>query len=244
MTRHQVDLSVRRFLEASLRISAAAASAPFIGCATRPGDAAPASASTPAAASVAPEEGFEYRAAARPVPTATGDRMEVVEFFWFGCPHCNALEPTLRAWYRGQPGDVALREVHPALAPRWLPQQQLFYALESTGRADALREHVFRAIHVEGRRLDERAGIADFVAGLGEDRVRFLAAFDSEDVRERMRRADAHARAFGLEGVPGLAVEGRWLTSPGMAGSHAAALEVVDYLLERERARRTGRPAA
>jgi thiol:disulfide interchange protein DsbA len=240
LTRHQVDLSARRFLKVSLRVVAAAAGAGLAGCATRAGDAAPSS----AAASDAPEEGFEYRAAARPVPTASGDKLEVVEFFWFGCPHCNAFEPVLRAWYRGQPGDVALRTVHPALAPRWLPQQQLFYALESMGRADALRERVFRAIHVEGRRLDERADIADFVAGLGEDRSRFLAAFDSSDVRERMGRADEHARAFGLEGVPGLAVEGRWLTSPGMAGSYTSALEVVDHLLERERARRARRPAA
>jgi thiol:disulfide interchange protein DsbA len=208
------------------------------GCATPPSKPDPNAPDEP------PEEGFEFRTIDPPQPTVAGDRLEVVEFFWFGCPHCNAMEPMIETWLRSQPGDVVLRHVHPGLTQRWQPQQRLFYALESTGRAEALRAHVFHGIHVGGRRLDERDAVADFVAGLGEDRARFLHAYDSDDVHERMRRADAHARAVRLEGVPGLTVQGRWLTSPGMAGSYAGALEVVDHLLARERIERRSRPAA
>jgi thiol:disulfide interchange protein DsbA len=240
LTSNQVDPSLRRFLGVSATIAAALAA----GCATPSATTAAPVAPVATVPDEPPEEGFEFRAIEPPQPTATGGRLEVVEFFWFGCPHCNAMEPIIDAWLRGQPGDVALRHVHPALTPRWQPQQRLFYALEATGRARALRAHVFHAIHVGGRRFDEREAIADFIAGLGEDRPRFLGAFDSDDVLERMRRADAHARAVRLEGVPGLAVQGRWLTSPGMAGSYAGALEVVDHLLARDRGAPRSAPAA
>lgn len=222
MTNAQIQPSRRRFV-VLLSVSSVSVAA---GCQTPGKDDDP------------PEEGFEYRAVERPDPGTPTDRLEVVEYFWFGCPHCNALEPALDAWRRRQPDDVVLRKVHVALGPAWAPHQQLFYTLESLGLADTLGPEVFKAIHVQRSPLTERNEMADFVAARGVDRQRFLQAFDSQDVRDRMARADADARAVRLAGVPGLAVAGKWLTSPSMAGSQAAALEVVDFLLQRERAAR------
>jgi thiol:disulfide interchange protein DsbA len=183
----------------------------------------------------APEEGFEYRAAVSPVHPETGGRLEVVEFFWYGCPHCNAFEATLDGWLARRPPDVAFRKVHVGLSPRWVPHQQLFYALEQLGRTDATTARVFHAIHVDQAKLEERDAMADFVVKLGVDRRAFVEAFESPQVRERMQRADALAAAFGVQGVPNLGVHGKWLTSPGMAGSYADALRVVDFLLAKER---------
>lgn len=212
------DPSLRRFMKSVLAGGAALAA----GCTTN--GAAP-----------EPEEGFEYRAAVSPVPPQTSGRLEVVEFFWYGCPHCNAFEASLEPWLARRPADVAFRKVHVGLTPRWVPHQQLFFTLEQLGRTEPTTAGIFRAIHIDQATLDERDAMADLVATLGVDRRAFLEAFDSPQVRERMRRADALAEAFGVKGVPNLGVNGKWLTSPGMAGSYADALRVVDFLLAKER---------
>jgi len=212
------DPSTRRFMKSMVAGGVVLAA----GCTTLGGESAP-------------EEGFEYRPAVSPVRPDAGGKLEVVEFFWFGCPHCNAFEPTLKGWLERRPADVAFRKVHVGLSQRWVPHQQLFYSLEQLGRTDGTTDRVFHAIHVDKASLDERDAMADFVAKQGVDRRAFVAAFDSAQVRERMTRADALAAAFKVEGVPSLGVNGKWLTSPGMAGSYADALRVVDFLLARER---------
>lgn len=188
-----------------------------------------------------PQEGFEYRAARTAQPsTAPAGRIEVAEFFWFGCPHCNAMEPAIEAWAKRLPADVSFRKVHVGLSERQQVHQRLFWTLESMGRSQALTPQVFRAIHVDGRELATREQCADFIASRGVDRAAFLAAFDSPAVTDAMARANDFARAMGLEGVPSIAVAGKWLTSPGMAGSYASALSVADTLVARERAARGG----
>jgi thiol:disulfide interchange protein DsbA len=212
------DPSTRRFMKTVVAGGVVLAA----GCTTLGGESAP-------------EEGFEYRAAASPVRPDAGGKLEVVEFFWYGCPHCNAFEAPLGSWLARLPADVAFRKVHVGLSPRWVPHQQLFYALEQLGRTDATTARVFHAIHVDKASLDERDAMADFVAKQGVERRAFVEAFDSPQVAERMKRADTLAAAFGVQGVPNLGVHGKWLTSPGMAGSYADALRVVDFLLAKER---------
>lgn len=213
-----VDLSTRRFLKAM----AAGAAVLAAGCASPD-------------PSKVPDEGFEYRAAERPWPTESGSRLEVVEFFWFGCPHCNAMEPVLKEWLKKQPPDVAFRKVHVGLAPNWKPHQQMYYALEALGKAEALNDAIFFALHAQMMELDKRDRIADFVARNGVDRQKFIEAFESPAVRAKMAKADEMAKAFKLDSVPGLAVNGKWLTAPHMAGNREQALRVVDYLLAKER---------
>lgn len=182
-----------------------------------------------------PIEGTHYVRLSQPVPTMAAGKIEVVEFFWYGCPHCNALEPLLTQWRRDLPADVGFRKVHVGFGERWVPHQQMFYALTALGRADEFGDRIFRALHVDGTNLDDRDRMADFLARSGLDRARFIAAFDSPAVRTEMTRAGELAKALGITGVPSLAVNRRWVTSPSMAVGNAAALKVVDHLLQQER---------
>ena len=206
-----------------LRLFGGASVALAAGCATAP--------------SRPPEEDFEYRRAVRPMPMAAGVSQEVVEFFWYGCPHCRAFEPVLAKWRRTLSPSVAFRKVHAALGPAWVPHQQLFDTLSVLDRADdEMNQKVFDAIQVDGNPLDTRDRMADFAAKMGVDRARFVETFDSVAVRTRMGEADERVKAMGVTGVPGLGINGRWLTSPGMAGDQASALKVADFLLSRDRA--------
>ncbi|MGE0312936.1 MAG: thiol:disulfide interchange protein DsbA/DsbL [Lautropia sp.] len=179
-----------------------------------------------------PEEGFEYRAVPAPLQRSPDAGHEVVEFFWYGCPHCRAFEPTINAWRRRLASDVAFRKVHVALAPRWVAHQQLYFTLLALDRADdATNARVFDAIQVDGNPLDSRERVADFAAVLGIDRTRFLTTHDSPAVRAAMDAANELAVAMGVGGVPAISVDGRWSTSPSMAGDQASTLRVVDHLL-------------
>lgn len=187
------------------------------------------------AQSTAPAEGVEFRAVRPAQPTDSPGKIEVLEFFWYGCPHCNAFEPSLRDWVKRLPADVAFRKVHVGLNPSWLGHQQMYFALEVLGRSAELNERVFAALHVDRIPLDRPERMADFVARHGVDRKQFLEAFDSFAVRTRSRRATQLAEAYGVDGVPTLAVQGKWVTSPGQAGGNAQVLRVLDFLIDRER---------
>jgi protein dithiol oxidoreductase (disulfide-forming) len=181
----------------------------------------------------APVEGAEYRPVSPPQPTeAPPGKVEVVEFFWYGCPHCNALEPVMKDWLKRQPDHVSFRKVHVPFAV--VAHQQLFYTLQALGKADALNDSVFAAIHNEKQRLDRPEAMADFVAKHGVDRKQFLDTYASFGVRTRMQRASQLAAGYRIEGVPAFGVNGRYLTAPSMVGSSAGALRVVESLVERE----------
>jgi len=207
--------ATRRFLK-TLSVAAAALAAP------------PLRAQAPAA-------GREYREVRPAQSTDAPGKVEVLEFFWYGCPHCNVLEPVLKEWAKALPADVAFRKVHVGLGPHWVPHQQLFYTLESMGKEAALSDKVFQAIHVERNPLDKPDRMADFVAKLGVDRKQFLDTYESFAVRTKMRKATSMAEAYKLDGVPAMAVNGRWFTSPAMAGGNAQSLKVLDYLIDLER---------
>lgn len=183
----------------------------------------------------APDEGTAYRAVKPPQSTEVPGKIEVVEFFWYGCPHCNALEPALKDWVAKLPSDVAFRKVHVGLGPSWVAHQQLFYALDALGKAGEMNERVFNAIHVDRNPLDKPDRMAEFLGKFGIDRKQFLDAYESFSVRTKMRKAQTMAEAYQLDGVPAMGVNGKWFTSPSMAGGNAQVLRVLDLLIERER---------
>jgi len=187
-----------------------------------------------AAAQSGSGEGFEYKTVKPAAPTdAPAGKVEVVEFFWYGCPHCNALEPALKEWAKKLPPDVAFRKVH---VP-WSVQahQQLFFTLETLGRAETLNDVVFAAIHNDRHKLDTPEAMADLVAKHGVDRKQFLDTYGSFGVRTRMQRGTQLAAAYKVDGVPTFGVGGKWTTAPSMVGSNAAALKMVDTLVDRVR---------
>jgi thiol:disulfide interchange protein DsbA len=181
------------------------------------------------------EEGFDYRVLPIAQPVETKGKVEVIEFFWYGCPHCYDFEPELSSWVKRQPKDVVFKRVPVAFRDDFMPHSQLFYALEAMGKGDALNEKVMYAMHKENKRLLTEPEIADWVASQGIDRNTFLATYRSFAVISKARAAKQMAEAYRIDGVPTIVMQGKYVTSPSIAGTKAKAILVMDYLEEKIR---------
>jgi thiol:disulfide interchange protein DsbA len=182
-----------------------------------------------------PREGTEYIRLQTPQATDSPGKIEVTEFFWYSCPHCNALEPSLEAWIKKLPADVVVRRVPVRFNAGMEAQQHLFYTLEALGKVDELHARVFNAIHQENQQLTTEARITDWAVKQGLDKGQFTAAFNSFGVQSKVQRAAKLADAYKIDGVPTLAINGKFITSPSLAGSNVGALQVADFLIGRER---------
>lgn len=180
------------------------------------------------------QEGRDFRVINPPL-TVPSDRIEVTEFFWYGCPHCFDLEPPLAAWAASLPAGVSFRRV-PAIPAndKWLPGARLYYTLEAMGLADKLHFEVFAAIHVGRQRIDDEKSIFEWAAKKGLDSQQFLAAWSSPGVQSRVRQSRLLGAAAGLTGVPAVMVHGRYLVLA--RGSHEELLANIDSLVARVRA--------
>jgi len=177
----------------------------------------------------------DYKALAQAQAPETAGRIEVLEFFWYGCPHCNALEPALKEWVARQPADVVLRKVPVIFGALHEAHARLFFALEALGQLPTVHKRVFAALHVQRRRLDKFDDIAGFVAEQGVDKQKFGEAFNAFGVASKVKQSQQLAQAYALEGVPALGVAGRFLTAGSMAGSNERALQVANALIARSR---------
>lgn len=185
----------------------------------------------------APVEGTNYVKLARPAPVgAPAGKVEVVEFFWYGCPHCNDFEPSLAAWVAKQPADVVFRRVPVVFRENpFANHQRLYYTVEALGLVPTLHSKIFRAMHVDGLRLDKPELIADFVARQGIDATKFMAVFNSFAVQTKCQQARSLTDAYKIDGVPTLGIGGRFYTSVALNGSPQRALATTDYLIDRVR---------
>ena len=184
-------------------------------------------------------EGFDYRVAASPQPVARGGKVEVIEFFWYGCPYCNAMTPLIEPWAQRRRRDVSFIRVPYARDERDVPQQQLYYALEALGKVESLHTVIFQAIHEEGIPLKTAGQMAEFLEMEDIEPARFLEAFQSDPVRLKVERARQLSAGFGIDSVPTMVVDGRYITSAAMiGGGQADALDVVDRLVDRVQAAR------
>ena len=181
------------------------------------------------------EEGFDYRILPTPQPLESKGKVEVIEFFWYGCPHCYDFEPELNAWLKRQPKDVIFRKVPVAFRDDFMPHSQLFYALEAMGKGDALNDKVMYAMHKENKRLMTENEIADWAASQGIDRNAFLATYRSFTVVSKARAARQMADAYRIDGVPTIVMQGRYVTSPSIAGTKAKAISVMEHLEQKIR---------
>ena len=183
-----------------------------------------------------PVEGTHYLRLVRPVATAApAGRIEVIEFFWYGCPHCNAFEPALEDWVSHLPKDIAFRRVPVAFNRAAVPHQRIFCALESLGLVATLHRKVFTAIHQEHLRLDQLPEITAFMTRNGVDPTRFTAAYNSFSVQSQLRQADQLVSAYRLDAVPSLGIGGLYYTNGTLAGSNERMLAVADFLTRRLR---------
>lgn len=181
------------------------------------------------------EEGFDYRVLPIAQPIDAKGKVEVIEFFWYGCPHCYEFEPELKGWIKRQNKDVVFKKVPIAFREELMPHSQLFYALEALGKGDTLNDKVMFAMHRENKRLLNENEIADWVAAQGVDRNAFLAAYRSFAVLSKARAANQLGNAYRIDGVPTVAVQGKYITSPSIAGSRAKAVNIMDFLVNKVR---------
>ena len=193
-----------------------------------------------------PAEGTHYVRLQQPAAVAAAGKLEVVEFFWYECPHCNAFEPALEAWSKKLPADVVLRRV-----PVWFQevpfasQQRLFYTLEVLDLSPTLHRKVFAAIHNDRARLRTPEDMAAFALKNGADPIRFMTVYSSPEVATQCQRARQLAEAYKIDAVPAMGVHGRFYTNGNLANAAQPAqgpavgnerlLAVVDMLLGRVR---------
>jgi thiol:disulfide interchange protein DsbA len=201
------------------------------------------------AASAEPRAGEQYLVLPSRQHTDAGNKVEVIEFFAYYCPHCNVFEPLLAAWVRKQGDNIVFRRVHVALDASVLPQQRLFYTLESMGLVEQYHARVFSALHAERLRLATDEQVFDWAARAGIDRARFVDTYRSFGVQAKLRRAAQMMEAYRVEYWPLVAVDGRFITSPSQANEgvtearsetrqQQAALQVMDYLVATAKAGR------
>ncbi len=191
----------------------------------------------PAAAQGAPVEGKNFKKVDPPVPPSAAGKIEVLEFFSYACPHCNAFEPTVEAWSKQLPADVAFARVPVPFLANFENYMRTYYSLETMGQVSAMQRKVFTAIHVERNYLEKPADITALMAKSGLDAAKFTSIFNSFSVASSVTRAKKLMAAYKIDGVPAIAVNGRWLTSPGDAGGLEQATAVADYLIQRSRSK-------
>jgi thiol:disulfide interchange protein DsbA len=190
------------------------------------------------AALAAAQAGREYKALARPQPTESGAKIEVTEFFWYGCSHCFDLEPFLKKWTAKLPQDVAFRRVPAIPTERWAPNARTFYTLEAIGELERLHGEVFDAIHIDRVNFNNEKAQLEWMAKKGVDSKKFTDAWNSFAVQSKTRRAVQLTQAHDISGVPTLVVDGKYLTSVSMTGSPEGLMQTLDELVAKARAER------
>jgi protein dithiol oxidoreductase (disulfide-forming) len=184
-----------------------------------------------------PEAGTDYYVLdKRASVEAPAGKIEVVEFFWYNCPHCNAFEPTLEAWVKNVAKDVSVRRVPVGFRDDFVPQQRLFYALEAMGLLEKLHVKVFTAIHGEKLQLNKSDVIADWLTKQGVDKAKFLEQYNSFSVSTKATKATQLQNSYKVEGVPALGIAGRYYTDGTLAKSMERGLLITDFLINVVRA--------
>jgi len=183
-------------------------------------------------------EGKNYHRIPNPQPVETGKKIEVIEFFSYGCPHCAELEPYLDTWLAKLPPDVAFRRVPVMFQPRWVPLAKIYYTLDALGAETKLSPNVFKAIHGSGTALWEPAKFYDWAASQGLDRKKVEEVYSSFAIDGKMKRAMQLAQQYNIQGVPTVIVDGKFVTSSSDVGTHAQLPGAMDELIQKARAER------
>ncbi len=179
--------------------------------------------------------GVDYEVLAHPVPTSAPEgKVEVVEAFWYGCPHCYRFEPYIRKWVEQAPEAAYFVRIPATLNPGWTLHARLFYALKFMGELERLHPLIFKAIHEQGRSLRNQRAIERFLEANGVDIEAFRKAFNSLEVETRIREDRDLVRQYGIHGVPAVIVAGKYRTSGTLAGSYDRMIAIIDHLVAME----------
>ena len=180
-------------------------------------------------------EGAQYQRIDPPAPlTDQRDRVEVVEMFFYACPHCYQLDPRLRQWLKDKPY-VSFHRVPAIVGPTWADQARAFYIASRLDNPEQLHQALFRAIHEQGKQIYNQYGVVEFFTSQGVDRGKVIALYDSPEVAASVNEARVKTVKYGLRGVPAVIVNGKYKTAPYFVSDQAEMIEVLDSLVEHER---------
>ena len=188
-------------------------------------------------------EGHDYVRVKTAQPVATGKKIEVLEFFWYRCPHCFELEPSLSTWLKKLPKDAKVRRVPAVFRSDWMPAAKLYYTLEQMGLL-SLHDKVFDAYNIDRLNLDDPVVLGDWIAKQGVDRKKFEAIYNSFSTQSKATQGGQLATAYAITGVPTFFIDGKYSTSQSMTKTEQRLFEVLDQLIVKARAERAGKKVA
>ncbi len=189
-----------------------------------------------AAQTAAPQEGKEYLRLKNPQPVESGKKIEVIEFFSYGCPHCGTLEPVLQGWLKTMPADVQFRRIPVMFQERWIALAKIYYTLEALGEEARLSPEVFTAIHGKGLSLWQDKTFFDWAAANGLDRKKVEDMYNSFGIGGKVNRARMSAQSYQVQSVPLIIVDGKFVSHN--VSSHGAMPKLIDALIAKARAER------
>lgn len=179
------------------------------------------------------KEGTHYQRIAQQA-TDSGDKIEVIEFFWYGCPHCHIFDPILEKWVENKPNNVEFKRVPAVFRPEWKVHARAYYALQVMGAGEKYHGKIFNELHKNRKRLDRLDAMTDFLVKQGVNKDEFIAAYNSFSVDNMVRKAIKQMQGYKIKGVPTIAVAGKYVVSAKGAGSQENMLKVVNYLVKKE----------
>ena len=180
-------------------------------------------------------EGKDYTVLATPQSTQDSNTIEVLEFFWYGCPHCNSLHPHLKTWLINIPSDVSFRYVPATLRANWVSAAKIFHAIEAIGMTDVLHDKVYDAIHRDKIDLNQEPILFDWIEKQGIDRKKFEDTYRSFAVQNQVAKSTQMTRQYQLTGVPALVINGKYITSGKMGGTPQDTIKTLEALIEMAR---------
>lgn len=170
-----------------------------------------------------------------PQPTQTVDKIEVVEVFWYGCPHCYEFEPYLEKWLENKPDDVEFRRMPGIFRQSWIPHAHAYYTAEKLGVVDRIHRPLLDAIHRDKQKLFDEKSLKEFFIQNGVDGDKYTSIYHSNEVETKVKQAYVMGKGYALTGVPAIIVNGKYRTGADLAGSYEKVLAVIDSLVEQER---------
>ena len=179
----------------------------------------------------------DYRVIAQQ-PVESGERIEVIDFFFYACPYCNELLPHLDRWIKRKPADVTFRRVPVVRHDSWVPLAKTYYTLEAMGEVDRLHAAVYRSYHIEDLSMSQEKVIAEWAEKHGLDREKFMTTYRSDEVRQKVEVARKMTMDYDIQGTPSIVVDGRYLTSSSMTPGMAQLIPIIDGLIRLARQQR------
>ncbi len=185
-----------------------------------------------------PQLSRDYLLLDPPRPVSSGDKIEVIEFFYYGCPVCYELEPTLARWSFNAPSSVSLRRVPALASDSWENFAKLFYTLENLGQLQRLHWPIYDNFHFVGMKLNEEPVMADWVSHNGIDKKTFTDIYRSPEIAAKLVAARETTQRYDIKAVPSIVIDGKYVTSARLAGGTRELMQLVERLVEQARKER------